>query len=93
MLLDERPRPFPIASRERLMLRLQEAERAAGRRPNRIVLNPGDYARFLIDMRKYGFFPSKYNPKPLQILNVPVACDDVEETAPELRTVRFEWSE
>lgn len=84
---------LPVASRERLMLRLQEAEHATGRRPARIVLNPGDYAKLVIEMRKYGFFPSKYYPKPLHVLNVPIECDDVEETAPEFRTVRFEWSE
>ena len=84
---------YPVATRERMMLRIQEAEAHAGKRPARAVINPGDYARLLIDMRRYGFFPSKYLPKPLQVLNVPIECDDVEETAPESRTVRFEWSE
>jgi hypothetical protein len=75
------------------MLRLHEAQAAAGKMPSRIVLNPGDYAKLLIDMRRYGFWPSKYRPRPLEVLNVPIDCDDNEETAPEYRTVRFEWSE
>ncbi|MDE2107337.1 MAG: hypothetical protein KGL39_59625 [Patescibacteria group bacterium] len=84
---------LPVASRERIMLRLHEAESAAGKRPSRIVLNPRDYDRLLLDMRRYGFFPSKYRPRLLQVLNVPIDCDDIEETAPDDNTVRFEWSE
>lgn len=75
------------------MLRLHEAEQAGGRMPSKIVLNPGDYARLLIDMRRYGFVSSRYRRVALQLLNVPIVCDDVEETIPEYRTVRFEWSE
>ncbi len=84
---------LPVASRERVMLRIQEAERHVGVRPSRVVVGPGDYARLLIDMRRYGFFPSKYRPKPMAVLNVPIECDDVEETAPDDKTVRFEWSD
>ena len=84
---------LPIATRERLMLRLHEAEAAKGKMPTCIVLGPGDYAKLLLDLRRYGFFPSKYLPKKPNVLQVPIECDDVEETAPEHRTVRFEWSE
>ena len=84
---------LPIATRERLMLRLHEAEQAVGKMPTRIVLGPGDYAKLLLDLRRYGFFPSKYLPKKPNVLQVPIECDDVEETAPEHHTVRFEWSE
>ena len=82
---------LPIATRERLMLRLQEAEHAAGKRPTRIVLNPVDHGKLKVEMRKYGFYESKYLPKPLHVLNVPVVKAETE--APEARTVRFEWSE
>ena len=84
---------LPVASRERVMLRLQEAERAAGSRPSRAWVNPRMYARLRIEMRKYGFFESKYLPKPLHVLNVVIDCDDVEETTPDDWTIRFEWSE
>ena len=84
---------LPIATRERLMLRLHEAEAAKGKMPTRIVLGPGDYAKLLLDLRRYGFFPSKYLPKKPNVLQVPIERDDVEETAPEHHTVRFEWSE
>ncbi len=84
---------LPIATRERLMLRLHEAEATKGKMPTRIVLGPGDYAKLLLDLRRYGFFPSKYLPKKPNVLQVPIECDDVEETAPEHHTVRFEWSE
>ena len=84
---------LPIATRERLMLRLHEAEAAKGKMPTRIVLGPGDYAKLLLDLRRYGFFPSKYLPKKPNVLQVPIECDDVEKTAPEHHTVRFEWSE
>ena len=85
---------LPIATRERLMLRLLEAQSLqGGKMPTCIVLGPGDYAKLLLDLRRYGFFPSKYLPKKPNVLQVPIECDDVEETAPEHRTVRFEWSE
>jgi hypothetical protein len=73
------------------MLRIQEAEANAGKRPARAALHPEDYRRLALDMRRYGFFPSKYYPKPLQVLNVLI--EQAGADAPQERTVRFEWSE
>ena len=82
---------LPVASRERVLSRALEAQQQHPERrlPARIVIGPGDYAKLLLEMRRYGF----HNGKPLQVLYVPIVCDDKEETAPEFRTVRFEWSE
>lgn len=80
---------LPIATRERVMLRLHEAHAAEGAMPTRIVLGPADHKRLSRDMIRYGFVPSKYLPKPIHVLNVPIVqAEDVEE-----RTIRFEWSE
>ena len=73
------------------MLRLHEAEAQAGRKPSRIVLHPDDYRRLAMDMRRYGFFFNKYLPRPLHVLQVTIL--DGGETAPDERTMRFEWSE
>lgn len=83
---------LPVATRERVVLRLTEAQMHSGAMPLRIWLNARDYAELARDMRRYGFLPSKYRPKPLQVLNVPILLDE-SEAAPEDRTIRFEWSE
>lgn len=83
---------LPVATRERVVLRIHEAETQGFGRPFRAVLNAFDYAALAKDMRRYGFLPSKYRPKPLQVLNIPIICDE-SETAPADKTIRFEWSE
>ena len=84
---------LPVASRERVMLRTLQAQAQLDKMPRRIVLNSREYAKLAKEMRRYGFVSTRFRQTPLQVLNVPIECNDVEETAPDDKTVRFEWSD
>ncbi|MDE2096583.1 MAG: hypothetical protein KGL39_04995 [Patescibacteria group bacterium] len=75
---------LPIPTRERLVLRLLEAQSAKnGVLPSKIVVGVKEYEKVKFDMRRYGF-----HNRPLHIMGIPIEAGDIDRSV-----VKFEWRE
>ena len=73
---------FPVATRERIQVRLLEAEAHNLKRPTKMTLSRRDYDLLRKNMVKHGYGPHK----PLDVLNIPIVYGDTEP-----RTILFSW--